>query len=65
MGTNQEQPVDLGKLTFDVPHLSPTRRVADEAFLAENEELIVRLKKSGEYERLRAQEPVPTVPFRL
>ena len=65
MGTTQHQPrpVNLGKLTFNVPHLPPTRKVADTVFLAEAEAIVTRLKSSGEYERLRDREPLPTLPF--
>ena len=67
MGTHQHQsrPVNLGNLTFDVPHLPPPRKVADEVFLAEAETIVARLKSSGEYERLREREPLPTSPFLL
>ena len=67
MGTPQHQPrpVNLGKLTFNVPHLPPTRKVADAIFLAEAEAIVMRLKQTGEYERLRDHEPLPTLPFLL
>jgi hypothetical protein len=57
--------VSLGILTFDVPHLPPPRKVPDEVFLADGEASVARLKSSGEYERLRDREPLPTRPFRL
>jgi hypothetical protein len=57
--------VRLGRLTVDVPHLPPNRQVADGILLAEVTEAIARLKRSGEYDRLRCREPMPTLPFVL
>jgi len=67
MGTTrrQSQPVNLGALAFAVPHLPPTSKVSDEAFLVEAEAIVARLTTSGEYERMRAREPLPTLPFHL
>ena len=67
MGTTRRQPrpVNLGALTFDVPLLPPTSKVSDEAFLIEADAAVARLKASGEYDRLRAREPLPTLPFQF